>query len=395
MQFFAMSTGTTIDAILATLEPLIGFATISSESNRPLIDHAAASLAAQGADVEIIPSPDGAKASLWATIGPKVDGGVVLAGHSDVVPIAGQDWTTPPFAMDVRDGRAYGRGTADMKGFIACALASAPKLLSLPLRKPVHIALTYDEEVGCIGAPHLLRWVGERAVRPAIAFIGEPTLMQVVNAHKGITVARTTLRGVEAHSSLAHLGVSAVGLAARCIALLMDLEAELAATRTNPDFLPAHTTISANTIQGGTAVNILAGETVFEWNIRPIPGDDARAIIARFEAEAEARILGPLRDRFPDIALITEIVANAPALVPEAEGRAESLAKQLARTNAAIAVPYAAEAGQFQNAGLSAVIIGPGSIEQAHKADEWVALDQLEACAAFIERLGDYLASAD
>ncbi|HEX7855716.1 MAG TPA: acetylornithine deacetylase [Sphingobium sp.] len=382
------------DAVLAVLEPLIGFATVSSESNRPLIDHAAALLRDLRADVEVVPSPDGAKASLWATIGPKIDGGVVLAGHSDVVPVAGQDWTSPPFAMEVRGSRAYGRGVADMKGFIACALASAPRLIAMNLKKPIHIALTYDEEVGCIGAPLLLRWLGEQGVKPEIAFIGEPTLMQVVNAHKGITVARTTLHGVEAHSSLAHKGVSAVGLAAQCIVLLIEMEAELAATRTNMDFLPAHTTISANTIQGGTAVNILAGEAVFEWNVRPIPGDDANAIIARFEAEAERRILGPLRDRFPTVALSTEIVANAPALVPEVEGRAESLAKQLARTNSAIAVPYAAEAGQFQNAGLSAVIIGPGSIEQAHKGDEWVELDQLSACAAFIERLGEHLSAA-
>jgi acetylornithine deacetylase len=237
----------------------------------------------------------------------------------------------------------------------------------------------------------LLHWVNQQAVKPAIAFIGEPTLMQVVNAHKGISVARTTLRGVEAHSSLAHLGVSAVGLAAKAITLLLEMEEELAATRSNPDFLPAHTTISANVISGGTAVNIMAGEAHFEWNVRTIPGDKADEIIARFESEAERRFLAPLRDRFPSVSLTTRLISSAPPLTPEVDGRAESLAKQLARTNNAIAVPYAAEAGQFQEAGLSAVIIGPGSIEQAHKADEWVEIAQLDQCAAFIARLGEHL----
>jgi len=379
------------DTILAELAALIAFPTVSSETNRPLIEHAAARLREAGAVVEVIPAPEGDKASLWATIGPPVDGGVVLAGHSDVVPVVGQPWTSEPFDLVRREGRVYGRGTADMKGFAACAVACAPLLAAMPLKRPVHIALTYDEEIGCLGAPKLLDWLGRQAVKPDIAFIGEPTLMQVVNAHKGITVARTTLRGVEAHSSLSHKGVSAVGLAAKAIVLLMEMEEELVATRRNPDFLPAHTTISTNVIAGGTAVNILAGEAQFEWNIRPVPGDDAGAILARFAVEAERRILAPLRDRFPAVSLATEILSSAPPLAPEAEGRAEALAKQLARTNHAITVPYAAEAGQFQEAGLSAVIIGPGSIEQAHKADEWVDIDQIDQCAAFIMRLGEHL----
>lgn len=381
------------DTILGELAWLVGFPTVSRDSNRPLIDHAATVLAERGAKVEVIPSPDGTKASLWATIGPEVDGGVVLAGHSDVVPVDGQDWSSAPFDLTRRGERVYGRGTADMKGFAACAIACTPLLAAMPLKRPVHIALTYDEEIGCLGAPDLLRWVGQQRVNPDIAFIGEPTLMEVVNAHKGIFVARTTITGVEAHSSLSHKGVSAVGMAARAISLLLDIEAELAATRTNPDFNPPHTTISANVISGGTAVNILAGQAQFDWNVRPIPGDDGRAIIARFEAEAEARILGPLRDRFPTISLSTRLISNTPALKPEREGKAEALAKTLVRSNSAVAVPYAAEAGQFQEAGLSAVIIGPGSIEQAHKPDEWIAVEQLDRCASFIARLGEHLAN--
>lgn len=387
-----MDQAPTTDAILDELAALIAFPTVSSETNRPLIDHAAEVLRGHGAVVDVIPAPDNdAKASLWATIGPQVDGGVVLSGHSDVVPVAGQDWTSPPFELTRRETRVYGRGTADMKGFAACAIACAPMLAAMPLKKPVHIALTYDEEIGCLGAPKLLRWVAQQPLKPAIAFIGEPTLMDVVNAHKGISVLRTTIRGVEAHSSLSHMGVSAVGLAARAISLLIDMEAELAAARTDPAFCPAHTTINANVIHGGTAVNILAGEASFQWNVRPIPGDDGAAIVARFAAEMEARFIAPLRERFPSVSLTTELISSTPALLPEAEGRAETLAKMLARANNAIAVPYAAEAGQFQQAGLSAVIVGPGSIEQAHKPDEWVEIAQLERCAAFIGRLGAHL----
>ncbi|MDB5685558.1 MAG: argE [Rhizorhabdus sp.] len=377
---------------LALLADLIAFDTVSARSNRALIDHVAAYLNGLGIPAQVLPSPDGAKANLWATIGPNVDGGIVLSGHSDVVPVEGQAWSSDPFAMEIRGERAFGRGVADMKGFIACVLAAAPRFRDAGLARPVHIALTYDEEVGCVGAPKLLAWLVAQQPQPAIAFIGEPTSMQVVNAHKGITVARTEIAGVEAHSSLAHLGVSAIGLAGRAIVLLQSIEAELAAQRHDDRFAPARATISVNRIGGGTAVNILAGHAWLEWDVRSIPGVDGRAVLAMFAERLERETIAPVREIHPSVSAATALVADAPALAPEADGAAEVLAKRLLGTNTTLAVAYAAEAGQYQGAGLSTVIVGPGSIEQAHKADEYVDLAQLAACEAFLMRLADELA---
>ena len=378
---------------LALLADLISFDTVSSRTNRPLIDYVAAYLAGEGIEARVLPSHDGSKANLWATIGPPTDGGLVLSGHSDVVPVEGQDWSSDPFTLTIRGSRAYGRGVADMKGFIAAVLAAAPHLRDAALARPVHIALTYDEEVGCIGAPRLLEWISVQPGRPSIAFIGEPTSMRVVNAHKGILVARTEIDGVEAHSSLAHLGVSAVGLAGRAIALLQEIEEGLAARHADDRFMPPRATISVNRVGGGTAVNILAGHAWFEWDIRSIPAVDARSVVARAEALIEERIIAPARQRHPGVNARTIILADAPALAPEEDGAAETLAKRLLDTNAAHVVPYAAEAGQFQQAGLSTVIVGPGSIDQAHKADEFIELEQLARCDAFLRALPRHLSA--
>jgi acetylornithine deacetylase len=380
---------------LAILADLIAFDTVSARSNRALIDHVAAYLAGLGVAAQVLPSPDGNKASLWATIGPAVDGGIVLSGHSDVVPVEGQPWSSDPFVMEVRGERAFGRGVADMKGYIACVLAAVPGFLSAGLKRPVHIALTYDEEVGCVGAPKLLAWLAGQQPRPAIAFIGEPTSMAVVSAHKGILVARTEISGVEAHSSLAHLGVSAIGLAAQAITSLQAIERDFAAERADDRFVPSRTTISVNRIGGGTAVNILAGHAWFDWDGRTIPGADAHAVVAAFGERIERTILAPLRAMFPSVSATTYIVADAPALSPEADGAAETLAKRLLSTNETHAVAFAAEAGQFQRFGLSTVIVGPGSIEQAHKADEYVDLTQLARCEEFLARLAGSLGRED
>jgi acetylornithine deacetylase len=379
--------------VLALLGELIAFDSVSARSNRALIDHAAGYLRAQGIDVQVLPSPDGTKASLWATIGPQVDGGLVLSGHSDVVPVEGQGWASDPFAMDVRGARAYGRGTADMKGFIACALAASGRFRDAGLQRPVHIALTYDEEVGCVGAPKLLDWLSRQSPRPTIALIGEPTSMEVVNAHKGILVVRTEIAGVEAHSSLLHLGVSAIGLAAQAITLLQRIETQLAEQQRDTRFEPPRATISVNRIGGGTAVNILAGKAWFDWDLRSIPGVDAQTVLADFAARLDAEVIAPIRAMHPAVAATNTVMAEAPGLAPESDGAAEILAKRLLNTNVARAVAYVAEAGQYQQFGLSAVLVGPGSIEQAHKADEFIELDQLARCEAFLARLAAALGS--
>jgi len=372
---------------LKLLEALIAFDTVSTRSNRALIDFAADRLRALGASAEIVPSACGEKASLWATIGPAVDGGVVLSGHSDVVPVEGQPWSTDPFRLTIDGDRAFGRGVADMKGFIACALAAAARADAASLKRPLHIALTFDEEVGCIGAPELIGWASGRRPRPSIVVIGEPTLMNVVNAHKGITLCRTDIYGAEAHSSLSHLGVSAIHLAADAIGLLRRLEAEWAARIRDPRFEPATTTISVNLMGGGTAINILAGHAWFEWDIRAVPGASPAEMRAAFAEALEREVIAPARARHPEVRAETRLVADAPPLRPDSNGPAERLVRALLGANDTAVVPFAAEAGQYQAAGYSAVIVGPGSIEQAHKADEWIELAQIGKCAVFVDRL--------
>jgi acetylornithine deacetylase len=378
---------------LGLLADLIGFDSVSARSNRALIEHAAAYLASFGIEAQVLPSPDGEKASLWATIGPAIDGGLVLSGHSDVVPVEGQAWSTDPFTMDIRDDRAFGRGTADMKGFIACALVAAPIFRDAGLRRPVHIALTYDEEVGCVGAPKLLDWLSRQSPTPAMALIGEPTSMEVVNAHKGILVVRVTITGVEAHSSLSHLGVSAIELAAQAVVLLKRIEAELAEVHHDDRFLPPRATISVNRIGGGTAMNILAGQTWFDWDLRSIPGVEPAAVLADFEARLEDEIIAPARAVHSAVTASISVTAEAPPLAPESDGAAEILAKRLLGTNVTKAVSYVAEAGQYQQAGMSSILLGPGSIDQAHKADEFVALEQIARCEDFLARLAKALGS--
>lgn len=376
---------------LDLLEKLVGFPTVSADSNLDLIAWVEAYLSGLGVESQRIPSPGGDKANLWATIGPRTDGGVVLAGHTDVVPVEGQAWTSDPFSLTVRDGRAFGRGTCDMKGFIACALAAARAFVDMPLTRPVHLAFTYDEEVGCLGAPHLIAWCLAQGFRPQAVIVGEPTSMDVVNAHKGVMVCRTEIAGHEAHSSLTHLGVSAVMMAGRAMGLIAEIEAEEAARRTDPRFDPDRTTMTVNLIDGGSATNILAGRCGFWWDARTLPGVRGSALRERFEARLQSEILAPAKARFPDVAAHTLTRSESPGLMPETDGEAEALATRLLGSNRARVVAYGAEAGQFQEAGWSSVIVGPGSIEQAHKADEYVDLDQLAQCDRFLERLGQSL----
>ncbi len=376
---------------LEILERLIAFNTVSSRSNLALLDYVRDMSLELGGRAEIVPGAVPDKGSLWASFGPDRPGGVVLSGHSDVVPVSGQSWDTDPFRLTVKDDRAYGRGTSDMKGFTACVLSALHGIDLAALKRPIHLALTYDEEVGCQGAPHLIAWMRAQGIEAEAVFVGEPTLMGVVNAHKGICVCRTEISGVEAHSSLSHLGVSAVGLAGRAIALLHEIEAEVRAEVADDRFEPAHATISVNQIEGGEAVNILAGRCVFDWDIRAIAGVSASDVRARFEARLADEIIGPAQAVHPGVAVSTSVIADAPGLSPEPDGRAERLAARLTGKNSALAAPYAAEAGQYQEADYSCVLIGPGSIDQAHQPNEWIALSELVACEDFVRRLGAFL----
>jgi acetylornithine deacetylase len=379
---------TLAEAAIAHLERLVGFDTTSRDSNLALIAYVEDLLAGLGVASKRVANADGTKANLLATIGPEVAGGVVLSGHTDVVPVDGQPWTSDPFALTRKGDKLYGRGTCDMKGFIALALAAAPRLAAAELKRPVHLAFSYDEEVGCLGAPDLIAEIAARVPAPAAVIVGEPTGMEAVSGHKGIATFKVTVSGHEAHSSQTHLGASAnmaaIGLMAKLVALSERLAAE--ADPTSP-FTPKGASLTVGMINGGTAVNILARECVFAFDLRTPAGMKPREILADFFAEAAA-VDAALKARFPDAGVRVETRSMTPAFAPEPDGAAEAFARRLAGDNGPLRVaPYAAEAGQFQEAGYSTVICGPGYIDQAHQPDEYVEISQMERGGLFMERL--------
>lgn len=373
------------------LRRLVAFDTTSRNSNLDLIDYVRAYLAGHGVESELVFDNGGTKANLYATIGPKDEGGIILSGHTDVVPVDDQDWDTDPWVVTERHGRLYGRGTCDMKGFVACCLALVPEFLERGLKAPIHLAFSYDEEVGCLGVHSLIAHVIQHHRKPKLCLVGEPTMMQVVDAHKGIRSFVTTVTGLEAHSSQTHVGVNAVMVAANLIGFLgklaEDLRAEGDATGR---FTPPYSTLSVGTIEGGTAVNIIPRHCRFAWEYRSLPGTDAEAPIRRFEDYVRTKVLPALEDKAPGIAEITTVPRSVtPALRPDPGSVAETLAKALAGVNDTLAVSYATEAGIFQVHGIPTVVCGPGDILQAHRPNEFVDADQIEACVAFLRKLAD------
>ena len=377
------------------LETLVGFDTTSRASNLALVDWVEAHLAAAGVASHRIASADGDKANLLAVLGPaEVAGGLVLSGHTDVVPVDGQAWSSDPFTVTERDGRLFGRGTCDMKGFLALALAAVPAAQAEPLKRPLALAFSYDEEIGCFGAPSMIAKLPDHMATPAAVIIGEPTSMQAVQGHKGIVVVNVEVRGHEAHSGLTHLGVSANAAAVRLMDILVRLSDRLEAEgEADPasNFTPKGATLTIGTIQGGTAGNILARACRFQFDLRTLPGMDPFAVLAPFLAEAAA-MDAALKARFPEAGVTVTTAAVVPPLAPRPEDGAEALARALAGDNGpARAVAFAAEAGQFQQAGYPAVICGPGSIDQAHQPDEFIEIAQLERSADFMARLVERL----
>ncbi|MEQ9813453.1 MAG: acetylornithine deacetylase [Azospirillaceae bacterium] len=381
-------TGGGLEAALAILDRLIAFDTVSAKPNIAIIDWIAGYLRDHGVEPLVLPDASGGKANLYATIGPADAGGIVLSGHTDVVPVEGQAWSSDPFALAERDGRFYGRGTADMKGFIALALSLVPGLAARPPATPVHLAFSYDEEVGCRGVPHMVAHVVEHLPLPRMAVIGEPTSMTPVNGHKGIMALKTEVRGLEAHSSQRQLGASAIRAAAELVAYIYE-EADRAEAAADPEdgFTPPGSTFNVGEIHGGSAVNIIANACTFDWDYRHVPYDDPEAVLARIRHHAEQVILPRLRATAPGAAIVTELVAEAPALGPDPQGFAETLVRQITGANDCGKVAFATEGGVFQKAGIPVVVIGPGDIAQAHKPDEYVSRRQLEAGLAFLERI--------
>jgi len=372
--------------MLETVKRLIGFDTTSRNSNLALIAYAQEVLEGAGARIRLTYDAGKSKANLFATLGPDGDGGCVLSGHSDVVPVDGQDWSSDPFAPEIRDGKLYGRGAADMKGFIGTALALAPEFAARDLKRPLHFAFSFDEEVGCIGVRALLDDLANAGIRPALAVVGEPTEMRVVGAHKAGAVIETVAKGREGHSSAPARGANAVMMAGEFIAGLSTLGEELKSD-TDPHFDPPYTTVQANQMAGGTAANMLAREARIVWEYRALPDRDVDAIMARATHHADSHILPRYREGFAGAKFETHMQAQYPGLVRDPDSPAVRLACACTGGNDVHAVSYGTEAGLFQAAGISAVVCGPGSIGQAHRADEFVALDQLDACAAFLRRI--------
>ncbi|WP_412552162.1 acetylornithine deacetylase [Shimia sp. MIT1388] len=377
------------------LSDLIAFPTVSVDSNLDMISYLAARLKDCGAKVEIFHDETHKKANLFATLGPEVDGGIVLSGHSDVVPVTDQDWTSDPFVMEERDGRLYGRGTCDMKGFIAATVAMAPHFAQRVTDTPVHFAFTYDEETGCIGAGHLVEALKERNIKPRLAIIGEPTSMRIIEGHKGCHEYSTRFQGLEGHGSAPDLGVNAVEYAARYVSRLLELKAKL--TTMAPEtsrFEPPWTTVNVGAIHGGSVHNVIAPKAQVDWEMRPVQASDATFVKEALKAYCEDELLPAMRKVYPDAQIDTEVVGEVAGLIPEDDNEARKLLMELTGANGADLVPFGTEAGLFQSMGMDVVVCGPGSIEQAHKADEFIALDQLADCLKLLEKLGDTLAKA-
>lgn len=375
---------------LEILADLIGFATVSQDSNLEMIAYINHRLDQIGTRTYLTLSPEGNKANLFATLGPpEEDGGIVLSGHTDVVPVEGQAWSSDPFAATLRNRRIYGRGACDMKGFIACALAFAPYFQELGLKRPIHLAFTYDEEVGCLGAQVMLRELQAVGRKPSLCIVGEPTMMKIIEGHKGCCEYTTTFTGLEGHGSMPDHGVNAVEYAVRFVTRLLEIGEELK-TRA-PDgsrFDPPWSTIQIGKMAGGIARNIIAGSCAVEWELRHINTADFDFSHEQVRAFVERDLLPRMQAVHPDAAIITETIGEVAGLEPMSKSEAVALVRALTGDEeTADCVSFSTEAGLFQQLGIDTVICGPGSIEQAHKPDEFVELDQLSACLQMIEGL--------
>jgi acetylornithine deacetylase len=377
------------ERIRKILSDLIGFNTVSDRSNLPLIDYIEKYLAAFGISGRRLLDDTGRKASLWVTIGPQDRPGLVLSGHTDVVPVERQPWTNDPFTLIERDGRYYGRGTTDMKGFVAVCLAMVPEINSADLKMPIHLAISYDEEVGCVGVRPMLREIAKDSVRPLGCFVGEPTQMQIIIGHKGKHGVRATFRGKSCHSSIAPEGINAVEYAADLITEVRHRANRLAKEgERDVMYDVAYTTLLTSVAQGGTALNIVPDECVLEFEARGLGMHESKEVTDGVVAWAKAEIEPQMRQRDQSCGIDFEEILDYPALDMKADHPLVSLTKQLSGRNSHGKVSFGTEASLFVSiADIPTIVIGPGSIEQAHKPDEFVEISELAKSAAFIERL--------
>ncbi len=374
------------------LERLLAFDTVSHRPNMALMDYVTGLLEAAGMAVTLLPDAEAGKANLFASTGPVGVPGVMLSGHTDVVPVEGQDWTVPPFALTEAGGRYYGRGAADMKGFVACAIEAMLVAAARPLRVPLHLALSYDEEIGCMGVRSLIDMLAAAPVKPRFCIVGEPTGMQVATGHKGKVALRATCRGREGHSALAPLALNALHLAGDFLSAVRRLQTEVAATGLRDgDYDVPYSTLHVGKMSGGVQVNIVPNHATLDFEIRSLAGEDVAGLIARLEAEAEG-IVAPLRAEFPEAAITVERLWDYPGLGTPTDAEVVRFVKGLTGANGTIKVAFGTEGGLFdQRLGVPTVICGPGSMAQGHKPDEFVTVEQIERCrgmlAALVQKL--------
>ena len=370
---------------------LTGFDTVSSRSNLEMIQFIESYLATLGVESAILTDETGKKASRVATIGPADKAGYVLSGHTDVVPVDGQDWSRDPFTMWRDGGRLYGRGVSDMKGYLACVLACAPAMVKEPLAAPIHLAFSYDEEVGCFGVHGIIEHMTKTLPSQRAVFVGEPTEMGVVGSHKGSAGLLTTVIGKACHSSRPTHGVNAIFHAMDLIAELRGYANEL---RSAPDddspFELPYTTVSVGVIHGGTARNAVPGDCAFQWDIRATKAGVVNQLVDRFKAFADTKVVPVMRERFREASVATSVAYDVPPFAPAVASNAETLAKRFSDRNDVGTANYGSEAGIFQAAGMPTIICGPGRDTEAHITDEWIAVEQLERCVGFIDRLIDH-----
>jgi acetylornithine deacetylase len=390
--FRASSKGMEEKPMREILGRLLAFDTVSSRPNMALMDYVRGLLEAEGIAVTLIPNADGGKANLYATVGPHGVPGVMLSGHTDVVPVEGQTWTHPPFAMTEAEGRIYGRGAADMKGFVACAISAMLQAARRPMKVPLHLALSYDEEIGCMGVRSLIDMLASAPVRPRFCIVGEPTGMQVATGHKGKVALRATCTGREGHSALAPLALNALHLAGDFLGAVRALQADVAATGLRDgDYDVPYSTLHVGKMSGGVQVNIVPNHATLDFEIRSLAGEDVAALIARLEAAAEA-IVAPLRPEFPEAAIQVERLWDYPGLGTPSDASVVNFVKGLTGANGTIKVAFGTEGGLFdQRLGIPTVICGPGSMAQGHKPDEFVTVEQLARCQTMLGALIDRL----
>ena len=376
-----------LDETKTLLAKLVSFDTTSRNSNLPIIDFIEDYLKRHGVESTRVPDETGNWSSLFATIGPQGVSGIGLSAHTDVVPVDGQDWDTDPFELVEKGSKLYGRGACDMKGFVACVMAKVPEFSARNLKTPIHIVFSYDEEVGCTGVRPMIAEMGDKLVKPRMVIVGEPTRMSVVDAHKGPVRWSVDITGRPAHSSLAPLGVNSIAVAGELIVELGKIERELMQGPRDERFTPPYTTLQVTEITGGNASNIVPETTWFGWEIRAMPGIDPDAIEARIRTKAD-ELLPAMREIAPEADIKIARTNDVPAFAADPESDVLSLALKLAGQNETFAVSYATEASLFHQVGALSVVCGPGDIAQAHTANEWIEISELEKCLGFLGRVG-------